>query len=137
MFKGDTINLVNKYGQRQGWWLEFDSITQKITRKDFFDGEVSPMIRDDIGIAGEIYYPDGKVMSVWRNDTTWEYDRLGTLKERVIEKDYLKTTEKFYQNGKLKLRCQKFHIDQDSVSWFVDTCYKYDIMGKLISKYAD
>lgn len=131
LYQGDTINLMNKYGEPQGLWLTFDDSTGQLTKKTFYSGQV--LLRDKIDWM-EKYDIKGEKIVQTSGDTTWRYKN-GVLNERTIGRGWGKNIVKYYSNGRQKSECIRFtDYDKDSIkSTIAYKCTYWDVNGNIDS----
>ena len=99
LFEGDTINRVDKYGFRQGYWYEGKE----------HDGYLSGRFRDDelVSLDRKEYYSPGKLKLVSiRNDTlsafSTHYYENGALKSTYLQAGKYEEEKSFYPDGRLE-----------------------------------
>jgi hypothetical protein len=83
--EGDTINYVDIYGFRQGFWYSYNSDNKLINHRYYYKDKI-------IYGTDYQYYPDGKTKAI----LTWENGE----QSRFLE---------FYENGNIKSDCQSIH----------------------------
>lgn len=111
IFKGDTINRINKYGQKTGIWKEFNDSTKRIETIFFYSGE---LIDQDIPIWYKSYYPNGNISHTYKIDTSSFYDINGNIIQRRTEDEGKIIIEEFYLNGQRKCRCRSYKRTSDN-----------------------
>ncbi|MBT1689332.1 hypothetical protein [Dawidia soli] len=105
VYKGNTINRMNRYGFKEGLWMTFykdgsiESIEQYPESELYY--EESPLWKKD-------FYPSGQLSFFSRNDSTEYWFKDGTLKSQFTEYSVGDTTYKkvfcSYDNRRLSER---------------------------------
>jgi hypothetical protein len=118
--KGDTVNLTDKYGVRQGKWLS----DWKNTNNLF--GERYELYKNGQLISIVQFYSFGQKKSesikeklIWKNSDGKEY----------LEYDDFNLYKEYHENGKLKRCC---YTDQYGVNYMDGICKEYDANGDLV-----
>lgn len=138
IFEGDTVNMRNIYGFKEGEWILFYDSTNLVKTRAYHDGKASNVKERPYKVA--TYSKEGLLEQVLHKDTIFTYDK-GQLKMKEMwikeNKDnyyaFYRIQETYYPNGKLKSRCQpKDKTKGDLLSTPLDDCIYWNENGELI-----
>lgn len=133
---GDTINRINKYGFKRGFWRTFYEDTMAVQSEIFHDGandfSEEEMIKE--GLWGKYYFKNGNLSMKYDKDTMSHYYSNGILKEKeVLLKDgYI--LEKYHPNGQMKSNCRETIILVNGTSQKNHSCKYWNEKGEEIKQ---
>ncbi|UKN00218.1 hypothetical protein K6119_10785 [Paracrocinitomix mangrovi] len=134
IYNGDTINMYNIYGLKQGIWVKFDDSTGQVKNKFYYEGIDTgqrPKWR-------EKYNNQGSLESRTLRDTTWKFDENENITSKIVRykqhepyyKIWLEETT-YYKNGNIKSHCVFGDIfNPESIE--ADTCRYWNKKGKEV-----
>ncbi len=132
IYENDTVNKLNKYGMREGVWLEFDDSTSLLKYKHFFEGKRS--IQKALWI--ETYSINGTLERKKGKDTTWTFNENENLVEMSVKRKRRYTTwyenTTYYTNGNINSLCIPKEIKEDNINFEMDSCRFWNENGKEI-----
>jgi hypothetical protein len=116
VLNGDTVNLVDKYGLRQGQWFSESKKPEAWTFYDFVD---------DINVRATKLYPDG---SIKRYSTK---EKVKIVREGTESMEYFDWNHyvEYFEGGKIKSECIS---KNNRESYREGTCKEWNEKGELV-----